>query len=41
MISEQLGRQLQNASDKLFRQQEMGKDMRERAKSKMASLKAE
>ncbi|CAD6564978.1 MAG: kinetochore-associated Ndc80 complex subunit nuf2 [Tremellales sp. Tagirdzhanova-0007] len=38
---EQLERQLHNAGEKLLRQQEMVKDMRERAKSKMASLKAD
>ncbi|KAL7422918.1 kinetochore-associated Ndc80 complex subunit nuf2 [Cryptotrichosporon argae] len=38
---DQLGRQLQNASDKLNRQQDMGREMRERAQAKITSLKSE
>jgi kinetochore protein Nuf2 len=38
---QQLDRQLQNASDKLERQQEMGKTMHERANGRVESLKAQ
>jgi kinetochore protein Nuf2 len=39
--AQQLDRQLQNASDKLLRQQEMGRDMRQRASQRVEQLKSE